>query len=104
VRDFLLGPYGQISMALTYGLAIVFPIVGTFFLMFSLMEDSGYLPRLAVMLNRPFKALGLNGRAGPPPAPRPPPRAPGGPGGGPGPRSSSRQRRIRHLRAGHRRP
>lgn len=63
VRDFLLGPYGQISMALTYGLAIVLPIVGTFFLMFSLMEDSGYLPRLAVMLNRPFKALGLNGRA-----------------------------------------
>ncbi|WP_376792684.1 ferrous iron transport protein B [Thermoflexus sp.] len=63
VRDFLLGPYGQISMALTYGLAIVLPIVSTFFLVFSLMEDSGYLPRLAAMLNRPFKALGLNGRA-----------------------------------------
>jgi len=63
VRDFLIGPYGQISMALTYGLAIVLPIVSTFFLVFSLMEDSGYLPRLAAMLNRPFKALGLNGRA-----------------------------------------
>ncbi|MCX7690809.1 ferrous iron transport protein B [Thermoflexus sp.] len=63
VRDFLFGPYGQISMALTYGLAIVLPIVSTFFLVFSLMEDSGYLPRLAAMLNRPFKAMGLNGRA-----------------------------------------
>ncbi|HXF69080.1 MAG TPA: ferrous iron transport protein B [Thermoflexus sp.] len=63
VRDFLLGPYGQIPIALTYGLAIVLPIVSTFFLVFSLMEDSGYLPRLAAMLNRPFKALGLNGRA-----------------------------------------
>lgn len=63
IRDFLLGPYGQVSMALTYGLAIVLPIVSTFFFVFSLMEDSGYLPRLAAMLNRPFKALGLNGRA-----------------------------------------
>lgn len=63
VRDFLVGPYGQISMAMTYGLAIVLPIVSTFFLVFSLLEDSGYLPRLAAMLNRPFKALGLNGRA-----------------------------------------
>ncbi|OHB87023.1 MAG: hypothetical protein A3D13_03785 [Planctomycetes bacterium RIFCSPHIGHO2_02_FULL_40_12] len=27
------------------------------------MEDSGYLPRLAVMLNRFFKILGLNGKA-----------------------------------------
>jgi ferrous iron transport protein B len=37
--------------------------VTTFFIMFSILEDSGYLPRLAVMVNRPFKALGLNGKA-----------------------------------------
>ena len=29
-----------------------FPIVGTFFLAFGVLEDSGYLPRLAVMVNR----------------------------------------------------
>jgi len=63
VRDFLVGEYGQITMALSYGLAIILPIVGTFFLAFSLLEDSGYLPRLAVMVNRPFKAMGLNGKA-----------------------------------------
>lgn len=63
VRDFLVGDYGQITMALSYGLAIILPIVGTFFLAFSLLEDTGYLPRLAVMVNRPFKAMGLNGKA-----------------------------------------
>jgi ferrous iron transport protein B len=63
IRDFLVGEYGIITMALTYGIAIVLPIVATFFIAFSLLEDSGYLPRLAVMVNRPFKAMGLNGKA-----------------------------------------
>jgi len=62
VRDFLVGEYGLVRMALSYGIAIVLPIVFTFFLAFSLLEDSGYLPRLAVMANRPFKAMGLNGK------------------------------------------
>ena len=39
------------------------PIVTTFFLVFSVLEDSGYLPRLAVMVNRVFRAMGLNGKA-----------------------------------------
>ncbi len=63
VRDFLVGKYGLVTVALTYGFAIILPIVSTFFLAFSLLEDSGYLPRLAVMVNRPFKAMGLNGKA-----------------------------------------
>ena len=63
LRDLLVGPYGLISMALTYALALVLPIVGTFFIAFGLLEDSGYLPRLAVMANRAFKVMGLNGKA-----------------------------------------
>jgi ferrous iron transport protein B len=63
VRDFLVGEYGLITVALTYSFAIVLPIVGTFFLAFSLLEDSGYLPRLAVMLDRAFRSMGLNGKA-----------------------------------------
>ena len=63
VQDFLVGDYGMVTMALSYGIAIVLPIVFTFFLAFSLLEDSGYLPRLAVMANRPFRAMGLNGKA-----------------------------------------
>ena len=62
-RDFFVGEYGLVTMALAYGIAIVLPIVTTFFIMFGLLEDSGYLPRLAVMVNRPFKVMGLNGKA-----------------------------------------
>jgi len=63
IHDLLVGQYGLITMALAYGLAIVLPIVATFFIAFSILEDTGYLPRLAVMLNRVFKAMGLNGKA-----------------------------------------
>ncbi len=62
-RDLLVGPYGFVTMALTYSLALVLPIIGTFFIAFSALEDSGYLPRLAVMANRSFRAMGLNGKA-----------------------------------------
>jgi ferrous iron transport protein B len=44
-HDLLVGPYGVITMALTYAIAIVLPVVTTFFIFFGLMEDSGYLPR-----------------------------------------------------------
>ena len=63
VQEFLVGPYGVFTMALTYAVAIVLPIVGYFFVVFGLMEDSGYLPRLAVMTNQIFKRMGLNGKA-----------------------------------------
>jgi ferrous iron transport protein B len=63
VQELFVGPYGVITMALTYAIAIVLPIVGCFFLVFGLMEDSGYLPRLAVMTNQIFKKMGLNGKA-----------------------------------------
>ena len=63
LQEFLVGPYGVFTMAITYAIAIVLPIVGYFFLIFGLMEDSGYLPRLAVMTNQIFKKMGLNGKA-----------------------------------------
>ncbi|HUK13421.1 MAG TPA: ferrous iron transport protein B [Thermoanaerobaculaceae bacterium] len=63
LRDLFVGPYGVVTMALTYAIAIVLPVVGTFFVFFGVLEDSGYLPRLAVMVNRVFRAMGLNGKA-----------------------------------------
>ncbi|HQP10253.1 MAG TPA: ferrous iron transport protein B [Candidatus Omnitrophota bacterium] len=63
VHDFFVGEYGAITMALTYGLAIIFPVVITFFLAFGILEDLGYLPRLSILLNRLFKTIGLNGKA-----------------------------------------
>ncbi len=63
MQELLIGDYGLITMALTYSIAIVLPIVGFFFIAFGLLEDSGYLPRLAVMVNKIFKIMGLNGKA-----------------------------------------
>ena len=63
VERLLVGEFGVITMALTYGIAIVLPIVATFFIFFGILEDSGYLPRLAVMVDRLFRLVGLNGKA-----------------------------------------
>jgi ferrous iron transport protein B len=63
IHDFLVGPYGQVTMALSYAIALILPIVATFFIAFGILEDSGYLPRLAVMVNRGFRSVGLNGKA-----------------------------------------
>lgn len=62
-KELLVGEYGIVTMALTYAIAIVLPIVGFFFIAFGILEDSGYLPRLAVMVNRLFNLMGLNGKA-----------------------------------------
>lgn len=63
VADFLVGEYGLWTMGMTYALALILPIVTTFFLAFGILEDSGYLPRLAVLTNRVFRSMGLNGKA-----------------------------------------
>lgn len=62
-RDFLVGEYGLVTMGLTYAIAIVLPVVATFFLIFGVLEDSGYIPRLAIFSDRIFRAMGLNGKA-----------------------------------------
>ncbi len=61
--DLVVGPYGLISMGLSYGLAIVLPVVTTFFIAFSFLEDSGYLPRLSILSDRILRTMGLNGKA-----------------------------------------
>ncbi len=63
LRSLLAGDYGLFTIGLRYAVAIVLPIVGTFFLAFALLEDCGYLPRLAMLVDGLFKRIGLNGRA-----------------------------------------
>lgn len=63
ISDLFVGPYGVITLGLTYAIGIILPIVTTFFIIFSAIEDSGYLPRLAMLIDRLFKFIGLNGRA-----------------------------------------
>ena len=61
--NLFVGEYGIFTLGLTYAVAIVLPVVGLFFFVFAILEDSGYLPRLAMLIDRLFKGIGLNGRA-----------------------------------------
>jgi ferrous iron transport protein B len=63
IQDLFANDYGIITLGIRYAVAIVLPIVATFFLMFSLLEDSGYLPRLSLLIDRLFKTIGLSGRS-----------------------------------------
>ncbi|MFW9914800.1 MAG: ferrous iron transport protein B [Candidatus Thorarchaeota archaeon] len=62
-QKILVGEYGVITVGVTYAIAIVFPLVAVFFLAFAFLEDSGYLPRLALMGNRVLSKVGLHGKA-----------------------------------------
>jgi len=63
LRDLFVGEYGVLTLGLRYAMAIILPIVSVFFLVFSVIEDTGYLPRLAMLIDRLFKKIGLSGRA-----------------------------------------
>ncbi|MDD3294524.1 MAG: ferrous iron transport protein B [Geobacteraceae bacterium] len=63
LRELFVGEYGIVTLGLRYAVGIILPIVTTFFLFFSILEDSGYFPRLALLVDRLFKKIGLTGRA-----------------------------------------
>lgn len=63
LRELIGGQFGLVTLGLRYAFAIILPIVTIFFFLFSLIEDSGYLPRLAILLDRLFKIVGLSGKA-----------------------------------------
>ncbi|HEY9682753.1 MAG TPA: ferrous iron transporter B [Oculatellaceae cyanobacterium] len=63
VGNILVGEYGLVTLTVTYLLGLLFPLVVGFYLGLSLLEDSGYLPRLAVLVDQLMNKIGLNGRA-----------------------------------------
>ncbi|HTY21123.1 MAG TPA: ferrous iron transport protein B, partial [Geobacteraceae bacterium] len=63
IQELFVGEYGVITLGFRYAVGIILPIVATFFLFFSVLEDSGYFPRLALLVDRIFKYFGLTGRA-----------------------------------------
>ena len=60
---FLIGEFGLMTMTVTYVLGLLLPLVLAFYFILSIMEDSGYLPRLATLVDRMMNLIGLNGRA-----------------------------------------
>ncbi|MBI3948238.1 MAG: ferrous iron transporter B, partial [Armatimonadetes bacterium] len=63
VHTVLAGDFGVITMTITYLFGLLLPLVAGFYLSLALLEDSGYLPRLATLVDRFLTGLGLNGRA-----------------------------------------
>jgi len=63
LQNLFVGEYGVITLGFRYAVALILPIVTFFFIVFSIIEDTGYLPRLAMLIDRTFKKIGLSGRA-----------------------------------------
>ncbi|SHF54427.1 ferrous iron transport protein B [Caldanaerobius fijiensis DSM 17918] len=59
----LIGEFGLLTMTVVYVIGLLLPLVIGFYLFLSLLEDSGYLPRIAVLVDRVLTKLGLNGKA-----------------------------------------
>lgn len=59
----LIGEFGVLTMTVTYLIGLLLPLVLGFYLALSVLEDSGYLPRLAALADRLLTGIGLNGRA-----------------------------------------
>jgi ferrous iron transport protein B len=58
----LVGEFGLMTMTVTYILGLLLPLVAGFYFFLSLFEDSGYLPRIATLVDRLLTGMGLNGR------------------------------------------
>ncbi len=63
IGTILAGEFGVLTMTVTYVLGLLLPLVLGFYLMLSILEDSGYLPRIAALVDRALTSIGLNGRA-----------------------------------------
>ncbi len=63
VHTVLAGEFGVLTMTPTYLLGVILPLVAGFYVLLSLLEDTGYLPRIAALTDRALMAVGLNGRA-----------------------------------------
>ena len=59
----LTGQFGLLTLTVSYIIGLLFPLVLGIFLVLSLLEDSGYLPRIAALVDRLFCSIGLNGQA-----------------------------------------
>ncbi len=63
IGKILIGEFGVLTMTVTYIFGLLLPLVAGFYLFLSLLEDSGYMPRIAALVDRGLTYLGLNGRA-----------------------------------------
>ncbi|MCA9798816.1 MAG: ferrous iron transporter B [Cyanobacteria bacterium HKST-UBA04] len=63
LNTILAGEFGVLTMSVQYIFGVLFPIILGFYIYVSLLEDCGYLPRIAVLCDSLLSKIGLNGRA-----------------------------------------
>ncbi|EKE04179.1 MAG: hypothetical protein ACD_20C00098G0007 [uncultured bacterium] len=63
INQILIGEFGLLTMTVQYILGVLLPLIFGFYIFMAILEDSGYLPRLAVLTDRFLSKIGLNGRA-----------------------------------------
>lgn len=61
LQEILIGEYGFLVKGLEWPFTLVLPYVLSFYAILSLVEDSGYMPRLAILLDGLFNRVGLAG-------------------------------------------
>ncbi len=59
----IVGEFGLLSLGLGLAIGIVMPVLLTFYFFYGILENSGYLPRLAILLSQLFKKMGMSGKA-----------------------------------------
>jgi ferrous iron transport protein B len=63
IREILIGHFGVLIDGIGWPLALVLPYLLAFYLVLAILEDTGYLPRLACMLDTLFHKSGVHGGA-----------------------------------------
>ena len=63
INNLLTGRFGLLTFTVTYMVGLLLPLVLGIFLVLSVLEDSGYLPRIATLFDRALSFMGLNGQA-----------------------------------------
>lgn len=63
IGSVLIGEFGIFTMVPVYILGLLLPLIIGFYMMMAILEDSGYLPRIAALVDRMLISLGLNGKA-----------------------------------------
>ena len=62
-KDMIIDPdFGILPTGVFLALGLVMPVLFCFYLVFGILEDSGYLPRLSILLDKVFRKMGLNGK------------------------------------------
>lgn len=62
ITDLFCGEFGLVSVGITLSFGVVFPVLFTFYIFFGYLEDSGYLPRVSILLDKALRGIGLNGK------------------------------------------